>query len=418
MEKFNLRCLECSSNLKERNFNFSHQNHDALVRSEYPARKIEFRDFPGIWRFYDWLPVKNVTEYGGKSITYRSENLAEELGLGELYIAFNGYWPERGANLKTATFKELEAAVTLQYAKEHGVTRLVIASAGNTAKAFAYIASRRKFPVVMVVPKKCICEFRVPEVEPSLVKSIILEDGDYADAISVAKRLSSLDGLTYEGGAKNIARRDGLGTVLLDGVEKIGKMPVHYFQAVGTGTGAISAWEAALRIREDGRFGSTLPRLHLAQNLPVAPMFKAWSEKRREIIPEKDIPKGDNVLNYVFALVLSNRYPAYGIKGGVYDALVDTHGKMYGITNDEAMKATELFESTEGIDILPAAGVAVASLKKAVEEGSIDSGDSILLNITGGGNSRSARELKMHEIKTDITVTKDVSIEELKEAIQ
>jgi cysteate synthase len=418
MEKFSLKCLECNSNLKEKNFNFSHQAHDALIRSEYLTKKIKFRNFPGLWRFYDWLPVKNVTDYDGKCITYRNENLAEELGLEELYIAFNGYWPERQANLKTATFKELEAAVTIEYAKEHKVEELVIASAGNTAKAFAYVASREEYPVVLVVPKKCICEFRIPELEPSFAKSIIIEDGDYADAISVAKKLSSLKGLTYEGGVRNIARRDGLGTVLLDAVEKIGKMPKHYFQAVGTGTGGISAWEAAIRIREDGRFGKTIPKLHLVQNLPVAPMFKAWSEKRRDIIPEKDIPKGDNILNYVFALVLSNRYPAYSIKGGIYDALSDTQGEMYGITNDEAMKATELFESLEGIDILPAAGVAVASLINAVEEGNVDSKDSILLNITGGGNSRSVRDLTMHEIKTDALVRKNVSIEELKEVIQ
>jgi len=42
-------------------------------------------------------------------VTYRSTELAAELGLNNLYISFNGYWPEKGAFIKTCSFKELEA---------------------------------------------------------------------------------------------------------------------------------------------------------------------------------------------------------------------------------------------------------------------------------------------------------------------
>ena len=79
--------------------------------------------------------------------------------------------------------------------------------------------------------------------------------------------------MVSEGGARNIARRDGMGTVMLDAALTIGKMPDHYFQAVGSGTGGISVWEAAIRLRADGRFGQKIPKLQLAQNLPFVPMF-------------------------------------------------------------------------------------------------------------------------------------------------
>ena len=59
----------------------------------------------------------------------------------------------------------------------------------------------------------------------------------------------------------------------------LGRIPEHYFQAVGSGTGGISAWEASLRLKEDGRFGSNCSRLHLAQNLPNAPIYYAWTGK-------------------------------------------------------------------------------------------------------------------------------------------
>ena len=44
------------------------------------------------------------------------------------------------------------------------------------------------------------------------------------------------------------------------------------------------------------------------------------------------------------AKVLSNRRPPYGIVGGLYDALKDTDGEVFAITNAAAKKAAELFE--------------------------------------------------------------------------
>jgi cysteate synthase len=415
MEKFHLLCLEGGEVRKNVSFNFVCPNHKGLTRSIYPEKKLTLRDLPGIWRFIDWLPVNEPSSYSEKPVTYKSEGLAEELGLKNLYITFNGYWPERGVSMETCTFKELEAAVTIRYAQENGVTKLVVASAGNTAKAFAAAASQERFPVVLLVPRKCLCGVFLPRYDRRYVKTVMITDGDYSDSIAIAQRLSRIKGFTYEGGARNIARRDGLATVLLDAVFEMGCMPQHYFQAVGSGTGAIATYEAALRLREDGRFGKALPRLHLAQNLPVAPMYSAWRAGRREIVPEEDIPQAENVLDLIYARVLSNRYPPYGIAGGVYDALVATRGEMYGVKNSEAKRAKALFARLEGIDILPAASVAVAALLQAVENGSIRRHERVLLNITGGGSARLRKDKKLHRLKEDYTLSKNASDRELKE---
>jgi len=58
---------------------------------------------------------------------------------------------------------------------------------------------------------------------------------DYTDAINLAGRIAKLPGIV-EGGARNVARRDGMGTLMLDAAVTLGKMPDHYFQAVGSGT--------------------------------------------------------------------------------------------------------------------------------------------------------------------------------------
>ncbi len=411
MGNYVLRCVECGSTISGA-LNFSCKC-DALVRSIYSRKKLQLRNLPGLWKFYEWLPVREHSDYQGKAIAYKSEHLAKEVGLENLYISFSGYHPDIGASLKTCTFKELEAAVEIQNAIENNVPRLAVASAGNTARAFAHLASRFNFPVVLVVPHRCLPDVCISEKVTGAVKTLVVKDGDYSDAIALAKRLSAL-GATFDGGARNVARRDAIATILYDAVLLAKRIPQHYFQSAGSGTGGIAIWEGALRLRDDGRFGDNLPRIHLSQNWPFAPMVKAWRGRRREILKEDvDVP---DLLEAIYARVLSNRYPCYGSKGGVYDTLESTNGEMYGVTNDEAKRAGELFESLEGVDVVPAAAVAVASLLKACEEEKIKRNELVLLNITGGGEKRLREEVNVKEIK-GIPVSKNSSLDELKEAI-
>jgi cysteate synthase len=223
---------------------------------------------------------------------------------------------------------------------------------------------------------------------------LIAVQGDYYDAIQIAEKVQSLPGFAPEGGARNIARRDGMGTVMLDAALALGQIPKHYFQAVGSGTGGISAWEAALRLKADGRFGSYLPRLHLAQNLPNAPIYYAWKGKEAE-----------PVCSDMFDDVLFNRKPPYAMPGGVRDALQETGGEVYGVTNQQAAVAKKLFEQSEDIDILNAPAIAVAALQQAVASGSVSPKEIILLNITGGGRARIKEDHTLQMIRPQITVS-------------
>ena len=109
-------------------------------------------------------------------------------------------------------------------------------------------------------------------------------------------------------------------------------------------------------------------------------------------------------LKKVEAPVLSNRQPPYSIAGGVHDALVDTRGEVYKITNQEVREAGQLFLLSEGIDIRSAAAVAVASVIKAHQWGKISHDDKVLLNITGGGMAKIKRDFSLHYLKPDIIV--------------
>lgn len=411
MSHFSIRCRNCGKELREVYCAFCEHCKDALLVTEYNEKNFREDHGKGIWRF-NWLPVHTPAFDQTGTVVYKSKGLSGEFGLENLYIAFNGFWPEIGASLQTCTFKEFEAAVVLQNAIENDVKGLVVASAGNTARAFAHLSGISGFPVIIVVPTMCLMEMWY--LESSLkIPTLAVGDGDYSDSIDVARRIASTVGFPFEGGVKNIAKRDGLGSVLLETVSKIGRLPDHYFQAVGSGTGALGVWEMAERFIRDGRFGSKLPVLHLAQNLPFAPMMKAWEKDSRELFPEDLRPE---LIVEITTRVLSTRYPAYSVKGGVYDALKATDGKMCGIKNDEVYRAMEIFEKTEGPDIVPASGVAVAALEKAMNSGFIQDSETVLLNITGGGERRLGKEKKKYDVKPYI-ISKNISEKEIEELL-
>lgn len=407
MGKYILRCPECRKELED-DFTNACGNHNALLRSVYRSRRLIPRNKPGLWKYIDWLPVKGYFDYDASPVTYRSRRLAKELGLKNLHISFSGYWPEREARMLTCTFKELEAPPTLQRATEHGVRKLVLASAGNTGRAFAHAMNfAGSLDIVIFLPESAF-PLSLPSGVPDSVHIVSMKgDCDYSDAISYAGRLSALPGFTNEGGARNVARRDGMAVVMLDAALNMGRLPDHYFQAIGSGTGAIACFEASERLISDGRFGDELPAFHLSQNLPFTPMVNAWENGRSEIVPETDMQDADKSINQLYAYVLSNRNPPYSIKGGVFDALTQTSGKMYKVSRSEAVGAERLFESAEGIDIVPAAAVAAASIVKAVEERKVEENDCILLNITGGGEKRLAEDFTIHWIEPKLTVSKD-----------
>ncbi len=421
MGNYRLYCSECKAAFDDVFLNIcpSCGNAGPLVRTDYQVSKFKPLNLPGFWKFLPWLPcIEWNDKIRSQTIVYKSNGLSKELGLNNLYIAFNGYWPEKDANMVTCTFKELEAPPTFQRASERCIDNLVIASAGNTARAFIFAAQYFDIDLYVVVPKNSIYKLVLPFQVPDNVFIIAVnQDSDYSDAITFSGRMANALNLVPEGGARNIARRDGMGTVMLECVHELKRLPEHYFQAVGSGTGAIAALEASQRLLSSGQYLDALPRLHLSQNQPFTPLTDAWNNGSSELIkiPED---KQRKAISEVFAQVLTNRYPPYSVGGGVYDILNTSEGSMYGITNADARSAGKLFESSEGIDIVPAASVAVGSLIQALESEKVKADDTILINITGGGENRLWEDHDKNKIEPDILCDSTIEMDDLKHALE
>ncbi len=391
----------------------------SLVRAIYAKKKLELKgDDYGLYTFCDWLPVKRMLKGSAAPVTFKSEALAKHLGLKNLYITLNGYSPKHGAKMTTGSFKETEAYSVCGRMGEEEKRILVVASAGNTARAFAKVCSENNIPLLLSVPADNLSAMWFEKPINPCVKLICCEKGgDYFDAIHLSDLALKSPMFYAEGGAKNVARRDGMATTVLSAVTTIGRIPDYYFQAVGSGTGAIAAWEANMRLVEDGSYGNNVMKLMVSQNAPFVPMFDAWRVDSRAMLPY-DADKARRDVEIIDAKVLSNRKPPYGIKGGLYDALKATNGEVLVATNAQARKAAKLFQQLEGVDIHPAAAVATATLIKAVQDGKIDAEATVMLNITGAGEERFKSEHEVYTLEPSKVFPLDVEADAVIEAVE
>ncbi len=413
---YSLMCVATGDEFADTGWTLEYRECDepSLVRAVYKCKKLGVKeDDYGLYKFCDWLPVNRMLKGSAAPVTYRSKGLGERLGLRNLYITLNGYCPEHGAGMTTCSFKETEAYSVCGRAKSDEERILVVASAGNTARAFAKVCSVNNIRLLLSVPADNLSAMWFEKPLNPCVKLIACEKGgDYFDAIRLGDMLLKSPKFYAEGGAKNVARRDGMATTVLSAVTTIGRIPDYYFQAVGSGTGAIAAWEANMRLIEDGSYGDNTMRLMVSQNAPFVPMYDAWRADSRALLPY-DADKARRDASIIDAKVLSNRKPPYGIKGGLFDALKATDGNVLVVTNAQARKAARIFEETEGVDIHPAAAVATASLIKEVEAGRIDPDATVMLNITGAGEKRFKADREVFELKPDIVFPLDASADDV-----
>ena len=96
------------------------------------------------------------------------------------------------------------------------------------------------------------------------------------------------------------------------------------------------------------------PRQHLSQNAEFCLIHDAWQKRTFELTPTTSA-----VHQKVYSDLLVNRAPAYSVRGGLFDILVETNGVTYAVPYGEAARADELFRETEGIDPLSPGAVAL-----------------------------------------------------------
>ena len=150
----------------------------------------------------------------------------------------------------------MEAVPTLQRIHDHGVKGLICASAGNTARAFSHFCGMDGTPLIVVVGKEH--EDRLwarPENDAESVHLVVVEDGDYYDAKTVAKQIGAeLDGWQMEGVFTTLLEEMVLGVLLSMLHLPLGNYQTTISKASVVAIGPIGIHEMAQRLVDEGIF--------------------------------------------------------------------------------------------------------------------------------------------------------------------
>lgn len=105
LSHYRLRCRGCDGVFENDRFILEcPMQHDepALLVPEYRHKRFEpDARAEGLFRYSRWLPPTRALSGAGSSVTYKSEKLKRLLGLSNVWVVFNGYWPEKGATFET-----------------------------------------------------------------------------------------------------------------------------------------------------------------------------------------------------------------------------------------------------------------------------------------------------------------------------
>jgi threonine synthase len=292
--------------------------------------------------------------------------LGAALGVPNLWIKDEGAQP-------TGSTKDRLAAVVVATFKHFGVTEFASSSTGNTATALARAV---RLDGTMRAHFFCGADFETMhdfEVDDVVILTVI--DGSYAEASRVGQTFARENGLQWEGGYFNWARREGLKLAYLEAFDAMEATPDVVVQAISSGMGMAAAHKAAREYLQLGRV-THIPRMLMAQQDTCAPMATAWRAGRSEIGAQDVVARPSGLATALLLGDGSDSYPYLA------EIATNTGGAIVATDQADLVRARADIWELGRLDACYSAAVAVAALRDEAAAGHI-SDELVLVNLTG-----------------------------------
>ncbi|MEW5922442.1 MAG: threonine synthase [Candidatus Zixiibacteriota bacterium] len=324
-----------------------------------------------MWRYLELLPVKdtdNIVTLGeGGTPLLESAAIGDELGLRNLFFKDETVNP-------TGSFKARGLGMAVSRAKELGIKKLIIPTAGNAGSAVAAYAARAGIQCMIIMPKDVPAPFLVDGVYHGA--QIELVDGSIKDCGARAAEIVKQGGWFALATLKEPYRIEGKKTMGYELAEQFEyELPDIIIYPTGGGTGLIGMWKAFDEMQKMGWIGPKRPRMVSVQAEGCAPIPRAFDQGKES---------ADEWLN-PNTIAAGLRVP-----GAVGDFLMlrairESNGTAVAVSDEEIMAETHALASREGIFSSPEGGASLAALKRLLKSGFAKPSDKIVIFITGSG---------------------------------
>jgi threonine synthase len=324
-----------------------------------------------MWKYKKILPVKNkenIVSLGeGWTPLLQTPILGEEIGLKDLWIKDEGIIP-------TGTFKARGMSAAISMAKELGIKRVALPSAGNAAGAIAAYGVRAGLEVYVFMPEDAP---KVNMVESEIVGAkVVLVKGLITDAGKLVRKGNEEMKWFNVATLGEPYRVEGKKTMGLEVAEQMDwKLPDVIIYPTGGGTGIIGMWKAFEELEKIGWIGSERPRMISVQSSGCAPIPKAYSEGKEET----------EFWENAETLAAGLRVPKALGDFLVLRSVRESGGKAVAVNDQEIMNSVSTIAKSEGMFICPEGAATLAGLQQMLDEGEIDKDESVVLFNTGTG---------------------------------
>lgn len=326
----------------------------------------------GMWRWREVLPVfhpENMLTLGeGDTPLLSVDRLGADLGLRHLFVKEEGQNP-------TGSFKARGLAAAVSKARELGINRVIIPTAGNAGGAMAAYAARGGMQAYIIMPK----DTPLANIEESRIVGADVEliDGLINVAARLAGEKARSEGWFDLSTFKEPYRCEGkkiMGYELAEAFHW--QLPDVIIYPTGGGTGLVGMWKAFQEMEALGWLETKhRPRMVAVQADGCAPVVQAfeggrsscdfWSDAQT-IASGLRVPK-----SFADRLILADLRASQGSAVAVSDA--------------EITAAQKHLAAREGIFAAPEGAATLAAAQKLVKRGWLQPGERIVLFNTGTG---------------------------------
>ena len=357
-------CQDCTATLLPR--------YDLDAVRQHLDRETVSRRARGMWRWHELLPVvyeDNIVSLGeGDAPLLSVPHLGRGLGLSNLYV-------KDESNNPTGSFKARGLAAAVSKAKELGVDKVIIPTAGNAGGAMAAYAARAGLRAFIFMPK----DTPYANLEESRIvgAGVELVDGLISDAAKLAGEKARREGWFDVSTFKEPYRLEGkkvMGYELAEAFEW--ELPDVILYPTGGGTGLVGMWKAFAELEALGWLNKTKrPRMVSVQAEGCAPVIRAFEQGAQVC------EFWDDAHTIASGLRVPKSFADHLILQGVYES----HGTAVAVSDEAVLEAQKQMARSEGIFAAPEGAATLAALQQLLERNWIRADERIVLFNTGSG---------------------------------
>jgi threonine synthase len=341
----------------------------------------------GVWGKREWV-APEVPDASIVSMDEGGTNLfwAERYGMS---IGLDDVWVKMCGNSHTGSFKDLGMTVLLSVVRQAiaeglKVRAVACASTGDTSASLAAYGAAAGLPVVVLLPRGKVSTAQL--VQPLASGALVLAlDTDFDGCMAIVQRLAE-EGVVYLANSMNALRLEGQKTVALEMVQQFDWEVPDWVILPSGNLGNAYALFAGFRMMKDLGLIARYPRLCVAQAESANPLYLAWSQGLREVVPQKARE------TLASAIQIGNPVSA----PRAVKALEAMDGVAEQATEAELCDAAARADKT-GMYTCPHTAVALAALEKLVKRGTVKKSDRVIVVSTANGLKFTEFKVRYHD---------------------